>query len=220
MLGARLFLCLSMLFGWQMATSAQTGDNADAQVAKEALTFEALTTPFIQDCLDIAQQVTLWRADYDELMQTGMPPDDWVQDVDAFMQKRSPEFLEFIQLKKKIDQIKAQTDEETEYLKQLAVLYHDSIFPLTDGLNQTARKAKNTLASLAAKKVFEQPYTFAGGITLQVKGFDTDNFASSPFSSKNNGLSLVLVYRQGQPGEIRAEASGLYFKPDGTPVLV
>ena len=218
MLTARHLLCLSMLFGWPLSSFAQN-TAADTQAALETRAFEAFTAPFIQDCLDTAQQVIKWRVDYDALVKTGVPPDDWVQDVDAFMQQRSPEYLEFIQLKKKIDQIKAQTDDDTERLKQLASLYHDNIFPLIDGLNQPARKAKDTLTGLIANKVFEQPYTFSSGITLQVKGFDPSNFTSSPFSSKKGGLDLVLVYMQGLPCKFSVEASGLYFKTDGTPAF-
>lgn len=94
---------------------------------------------------------------------------------------------------------------------QLASFYADQIFPLVDALQDPAKQVQNFLQNLADKNMV----VTAGPVTFQLKGFDAKAFTASPFKAGAN-LELDLIY---QPGDIRAAATGLYFKPDGTPVL-
>ena len=237
-LGGKMFrrsvFCFALLLCFGPSSLAKAGPDSTAPASGrlEDQALDALTAPFLQDCLDAADQLKKWRSAYDDIKKTlqddanagadGTPLDKWVHDVDGFLQKRSPEFLTFLQWKDKVAKIKARhtADDQAACERELAALYSDDLFTTLDSLNGTAKKVQAGLAALVAKNVFGQPYTFEGGVTLQVKGFDPKTFTASPFS-KNSGLKVDLVYpfSKGQGPDLHAEASGLYFKPDGTPVL-
>ena len=100
-------------------------------------------------------------------------------------------------------------DADASVQAQLASFYSDAMFPLVDTLQAPVKQAQGFMQKL----VHQNMIVTADGVTLQLKGFDVKAFAASPFSASAN-LELDLIY---QPGNIHAAATGLYFRPDGTP---
>src|SRR5580704_10543524 len=151
----RLF-CFSLLVcGLQTAVVAQTGSNSPPTTPQniEDQALEALTAPFLQDCLQTADQLKKWRADYDNVKKTlnndpnagaaGTPLNDWVQGVDGFLQNRSPQFIAILQYNDNVAKIKARhgNDDQPACTRELAAYYSGGLFTTMDSLSNVAKKA-------------------------------------------------------------------------------
>ncbi len=224
MFGSRALYCALIVCGWQAsAFGKDSRDNAQV-AAMEQQALDSMSSPILTDAVAATDALKKWRADFDKIKPTkdqgpeawadGTPLAQWVDDVDTFLQKRSDEFKQLVQLKDRLANVKANKQAEIgAYRQQLTDIYNSELFAVLDAANVGAQKAQTALTGLVSLKVFEQPVKFDSGVTFQVKGFDPKSFNVSPFSKKTS-LTIDIAYTG-----VKAEASGLYFKPDGTPVL-